>query len=133
MLAMFLPLYALFIGPAIAYMLRSAVSREREFLADADAVLLTRYPPGLAQALAKIAVPGNAAIATQPSISHLWIVDPRKPKSTPRTGLFATHPPIRERIEALSRMGGSTPEMLAAAEAAGYLYRDTFINEKSKN
>jgi len=133
MLTMFLPLYALFIGPAIAYMLRSAVSREREFLADADAVLLTRYPPGLAQALAKIAVPGNAAIATQPSISHLWIVDPRKPKSTPRTGLFATHPPIRERIEALSRMGGSTPEMLAAAEAAGYLYRDTFINEKSKN
>jgi heat shock protein HtpX len=133
MLAMFLPLYALFIGPAIAYMLRSAVSREREFLADADAVLLTRYPPGLAQALAKIAVPGNAAIATQPSISHLWIVDPRKPKSTPRTGLFATHPPIRERIEALSRMGGSTPEMLAAAEAAGNLYRDTFINEKSKN
>jgi len=133
MLAMFLPLYALFIGPAIAYMLRSAVSREREFLADADAVLLTRYPPGLAQALAKIAVPGNAAIATQPSISHLWIVDPRKPKSTPRTGLFATHPPIHERIEALSRMGGSTPEMLAAAEAAGYLYRDTFINEKSKN
>jgi len=133
MLAIFLPLYALFIGPAIAYMLRSAVSREREFLADADAVLLTRYPPGLAQALAKIAVPGNAAIATQPSISHLWIVDPRKPKSTTRTGLFATHPPIRERIEALSRMGGSTPEMLAAAEAAGHLYRDTFINKKSKH
>ena len=133
MLAMFLPLYALFIGPAIAYMLRSAVSREREFLADADAVLLTRYPPGLAQALAKIAVPGNAVIATQPSISHLWIVDPRKPKSIFRMELFATHPPIRERIEALSRMGGSTPEMLAAAEAAGHLYRDTFINKKSKH
>jgi len=124
-LVMLVPLYALIIGPAIAYMLRSAVSREREFLADADAVLLTRYPPGLARALAKIAVPGNAVIATQPSISHLWIVDPGKPKPTFRTGLFATHPPIRERIEALSRMGGLTPEMLAAAEADGHLYHDT--------
>lgn len=133
-LAMFLPLYALFIGPAIGYVLRSAVSREWEFLADADAALLTRYPPGLAQALAKIGVPGNAVIATQPSIAHLWIVDPRKPKSTPRMGLFATHPPIHERIEALSRMGGSTPEMLAAAEEAGYFYYyNSKINEKSKN
>jgi len=132
-LTMFLPLYALFIGPPIAYMLRSAVSREWEFLADADAALLTRYPPGLAQALAKIRVPGNAVIATQPSITHLWIVDPRKPKSTPRTGLFATHPPIRERIEALSRMGGSTPEMLEAAEADGRLYRDTVASERNKN
>ena len=133
-LVMFLPLYAFLIAPAIGYLLRSAVSRESEFLADADAVLLTRYPPGLAQALAKIAVPGNAFIATQPSIAHLWIVDPRKPKATPPTRLFATHPPIRERIEALSRMGGSTPEMLAAAEDAGHFYYyHTKSNEKSKN
>lgn len=131
-LAMLFPLYALFIGPAIGYLLRFAVTREREFLADADAALLTRYPPGLARALVKIGVPGNAVIAAQPSITHLWIVDPRKPKFTPRTGLFATHPPIRERIEALSRMGGSTPEMLDDAEAAGRLYRDTVTAKSAR-
>jgi Zn-dependent protease with chaperone function len=132
-LVMLFPVYALFIGPALAYLLRSAVSREREFLADADAVLLTRYPPGLALALVKIGVPGNAVIATQPTIAHLWIVDPRNAKSTLRTGFFATHPPIGERIEALSRMGGSTPEMLEAAEADGRLYRDTVAAASGKN
>ena len=133
MLVMFLPLYALFIGPAIAYLLRSAISREREFLADADAALLTRYPPGLACALAKLGVPGNATIETQPSISHLWIVDPRTPRPTTRTGLFATHPPIGERIEALSRMGGLTPEMLEAADADGRKYRDTVASAGNRN
>ncbi len=132
-LAMLFPLYALFIGPAIGYLLRSAVSRERELLADADAALLTRYPPGLARALVKIGVPGNAVIKTQPSIAHLWIVDPRNPESIARIDLFATHPPIRERIEALSRMGGTTPAMLAAAEADGRLYGDTVAAEKSEN
>jgi heat shock protein HtpX len=121
---MLLPLYAFIVGPAIGYLLRFAVSREQEFLADADAALLTRYPPGLARALAKISVPGNAAIDSQSSIAHLWIVDPRSATSAPWTAIFATHPPIGERIETLARMGGTTPEMLRAAEMAGRQYRD---------
>jgi heat shock protein HtpX len=121
---MLLPLYALVVGPAIGYLLRFAVSREREFLADADAALLTRYPPGLARALAKIGVPGNAAIDSQASIAHLWIVDPRRAKSGQWTAIFATHPPLGERIDALARMGGTTPEMLQEAEMAGRQYRD---------
>lgn len=121
---MLLPLYALVVGPAVGYLLRFAISREREFLADADAALLTRYPPGLARALAKIGVPGNAAIDRQSSIAHLWIVDPRPVKSAHRTGIFATHPPLGERIDTLARMGGTTPEMLQGAEMAGRQYRD---------
>jgi heat shock protein HtpX len=127
--AMLFPVYALIIGPAIGYLLRFAISREREFLADADAVLLTRYPPGLARALAIISVPGNATVDTQSSVAHLWIVDPRRTKAAPRTGILATHPPIGERIEALVRMGGTTPEMLREAEMAGRRYRDAFASQ----
>jgi Zn-dependent protease with chaperone function len=123
-LAILFPLYALFIGPAIGYSLQFSVSREHEFLADADAALLTRYPPGLARALVKIGIPGNAATETQASIAHLWIADPRRPRSAPRPKFLETHPPISERIEALSRMGGTTPEMIAEAEIAGRKYRD---------
>lgn len=124
LVGMLVPLYALIVGPALGYLLRFAVSREREFLADSDAALLTRYPPGLARALAKIAVPGNATLDTQSSVAHLWIVDPRSVQSALRTGIFATHPPVGERIEALSRMGGTTPEMLQEAETVGRQYRD---------
>ena len=121
---MLIPLYALFIGPGIGYLIQFSVSREHEFLADADAALLTRYPPGLTRALVKIGVPGNAAIETQQSITHLWIADPRVPRSIPRPTFLETHPPISERIDALSRMGGTSLEMIAEAEAAGREYRD---------
>lgn len=121
---MFLPIYAFIIAPAAGYVSQFAVSRERELLADADAALLTRYPPGLARALAKISVPGNAVIDTQPSIAHLWIVDPREAKSGRWPGILSTHPPLAERLEALSRMGGTTPEMIRKAEDAGCEYRD---------
>jgi heat shock protein HtpX len=87
---MLVPLYALIVGPTLGYLLRFAVSRERELLADSDAVLLTRYPPGLARALTKIAVPGNATLDTQGSIAHLWIVDPRSAQSPLGTGMFAS-------------------------------------------
>jgi len=119
---MLIPVYAIFVGPGIGYLLRLAISREREFLADADAALLTRYPPGLARALTKIAAPGNAAVRTRSSLRHLWIVDPGK-----RWGFLSTHPSIGERIDVLFRMGGTTPEMLLEAEEVGLKYREAVV------
>jgi heat shock protein HtpX len=120
--AMLLALYAFVGGPLIALLIRRAVSREREFLADADAALLTRYPPGLARALTKIGTADNATLNTEPSIAHLWIVDPLPGGRRPWSEIWGIHPSLDERIETLSRMGGTTPPMLeeAAAEAAQY-------------
>ena len=100
-------LYILFIAPALAALLRAAVSREREFLADADAVLLTRYPEGLLRALAKIAGAGTAMTRSNPAYSHFYFANP----SEAGGGLFganflATHPPLTERIERLAEFQG---------------------------
>ncbi|MCK4237327.1 MAG: M48 family metallopeptidase [Candidatus Krumholzibacteria bacterium] len=89
------------LAPLFAKMLQLAVSRQREFLADASAAQLTRYPDGLASALKKIAgdrdVLGVANRATQ----HLYIVNPIKPFEKRAKSLFSTHPPIEERIARL--------------------------------
>jgi heat shock protein HtpX len=119
---MSIALYAFLGAPVLGLLIHRAVSREREHLADADAALLTRYPPGLARALTKIGVAGNATLDTEPSIAHLWIADPLSRGEGRRPGLWSLHPPIGERIAILSRMGGTDPAMLEKAEADGLRY-----------
>jgi heat shock protein HtpX len=92
--------------PIIATLIQLAISRKREFLADASGVLLTRYPEGLAEALEKIehtSIPSNSAT---PATAHMYIANPFKGKAA-RTWfaqLFNTHPPIEERIKILREM-----------------------------
>lgn len=96
----------LVIVPIVATLIQLAVSRQREFLADADGALLTRYPDGLARALEKIkAYPRPMKHATT-STAHLFISSPFKKEgiSSMVSSLFATHPPIDERIKILRDM-----------------------------
>jgi|GEM_PF-138031 len=105
-------IYVLFIAPLFAALLRSAISRGREFLADADAVLLTRFPEGLLSALAKIAGAGTAVAESNPLSSHLYFANPLRSGggfSRFRDKLLATHPPIEARITRLMEFGARVP------------------------
>jgi heat shock protein HtpX len=95
--------FAIF-GPFVAQLLRLAVSRKREFLADASGAMLTRYPPGLASALRKIADDREPLEAANKATAHLYIVNPLKDLKGAVNKLFSTHPPIEERIAALEKM-----------------------------
>ena len=92
------------LSPLIAQLIRFAVSRKREFLADANGAMLTRYPPGLASALRKIAADKEPLEAANKATAHLYIVNPLKDIRGPVNRLFSTHPPIEERIAALEKM-----------------------------
>ena len=81
-----------------------AVSRRREFLADASAAMLTRYPAGLASALRKIADDHEPLEAANKATAHLYIVNPLKDIKGAVNRMFSTHPPIEERIAALEKM-----------------------------
>src|SRR5262249_40488047 len=94
-------LYILFAAPVLAALIRAAVSREREYLADADAALLTRYPEGLMRALAKIGGAGSAISGSNPAFSHFYFADPAAAASWFSGNLLATHPPITSRIQRL--------------------------------
>jgi heat shock protein HtpX len=83
-------------------LMQMAISRKREFLADASGALLTRYPEGLASALQKISGDTEPLEAANRATAHLYISNPFKGKSVSK--LFATHPPIEERIAALRGM-----------------------------
>jgi len=90
------------LSPIIAELIKLAVSRRREYLADASGALLTRYPEGLARALEKISR-SSAPLATASSATaHLFISNPFKRKSV--TNLFSTHPPIEDRIRRLREL-----------------------------
>jgi heat shock protein HtpX len=94
------------LSPIIAQIIQLAVSREREFLADASGAMLTRYPEGLARALEKIALEGMAMQNPNNATAHLYISDPfGKKKISWLHKLFMTHPPIEERIKRLREMG----------------------------
>lgn len=84
------------VAPLLASIVRAAVSRQREYLADATGVLATRHPEGLARALEKLQVYGRPVTRANSSMSHLWITDPNQPGFLKR--LFATHPPLESRI-----------------------------------
>jgi len=92
------------LSPLVAQLLRLAISRKREFLADANGALLTRYPPGLASALRKLAADKEPLEAANKATAHLYIVNPLKDIKGRVNKLFSTHPPIEERIAALEKM-----------------------------
>jgi heat shock protein HtpX len=92
------------LSPLIAQLIRLAISRRREFLADASGALLTRYPAGLASALRKIAADKEPLEAANKATAHLYIVNPLKDIGGAVNRLFSTHPPIEERIAALEKM-----------------------------
>ena len=90
---------AFLIGPLVS----AAVSRQREYLADASAAESTRFPDGLARALDKLGKYGRPMRRASASMAHMYIADPMKPGLVER--LFSTHPPIPKRIERLRQMG----------------------------
>lgn len=93
------------LAPLFAVLIQLAISRKREFLADATGALLTRYPEGLANALRKISEYGQPMLHQSNAIAHLYIADPKgsmgRKIGQKMMGLFSTHPPIEERIKAL--------------------------------
>jgi heat shock protein HtpX len=91
-------------SPIIAQLLRFAVSRKREFLADASGAMLTRYPPGLASALRKLDADREPLEVANKATAHLYIVNPLKDLKGKTNKMFSTHPPIEERIAALEHM-----------------------------
>ena len=96
-------LVAMIIAPLIAGIVQAAVSREREYLADATSAMTTRYPDALASALEKLGQYGRPLQKQASTMSHMWIADPLKPGIMTR--LFSSHPPIEARIERLKTMG----------------------------
>ena len=97
-------LVAMIIAPLVATMVQLAISRQREYLADATGALTTRHPEALASALQKLGAYGRPLQKQSSSMAHMWIADPEKPGLAER--LLSTHPPIAERIERLHEMGG---------------------------
>lgn len=96
------------LAPVFAGLIQMAVSREREYLADASGAMLTRYPPGLISALRKIqAGSGIPMLRTNDATAHLWLNQPSRVEGEKSSGLerlFNTHPPIAERIRRLEEM-----------------------------
>jgi heat shock protein HtpX len=90
------------LAPIAAMLMQLAISRKREFLADTDGALLTRYPEGLARALEKISADTEPLESANRATAHLFIINPFKGKKLSK--LFMTHPPIEERIAALRNM-----------------------------
>jgi heat shock protein HtpX len=98
------------LAPIAAQMIQLAISRKREYLADASAALLTRYPEGLASALEKISSHHTPMQRASHATAHLFISDPTPDGEKPGmmskiNALFATHPPAAERIRILREMG----------------------------
>jgi len=91
------------LAPIAAMLMQLAISRKREFLADASGALLTRYPEGLSSALLKIASDPTPIRSATNTTSHLWLADPFKGKKKKSFlhRLFMTHPPVEERVKAL--------------------------------
>ena len=90
------------LAPIAAMLIQLAISRKREYLADADGALLTRYPEGLARALQKISANPMPMQHANQATAHLFIVNPFKGKKI--SNLFLTHPPIAERVKRLRGM-----------------------------
>lgn len=94
------------LSPLIAEVIKLAVSRTREYLADASGALLTRYPEGLASALEKIAAAQQPMQRANHATAHLYIANPFGGKRDALSSLFSTHPPVADRIKRLREMGG---------------------------
>ncbi|MBU1130822.1 M48 family metallopeptidase [Patescibacteria group bacterium] len=92
------------LSPIFAMLIQLAVSRKREYLADASGVLLTRYPEGLAGALEKIGRYNQKMKRANHATAHLYIASPFRTAGKKMAGLMATHPPLEERIKKLRAM-----------------------------
>ncbi len=103
-LMMVLAIVLAVLAPIVATLVQLAVSRRREFLADATGALTTRYPDGLASALTKIESAGSVMKRQNSSTAHLFFANPLKNRSFAK--LFSTHPPTSERVAKLQQMGG---------------------------
>jgi heat shock protein HtpX len=101
-IALVISLVILILAPLAAMMLRSAISRKRESLADATAVSFTRNPAGLRSALEVLAADSTVVRQRSTAVAHIWIESPLDSKSVSK--LFSTHPPIAERIAVLKSM-----------------------------
>jgi heat shock protein HtpX len=101
-LALVVSLVILILAPLAAMMLKSAISRKRESLADATAVSFTRNPAGLRSALEVLAADSTVVHQRSTAVAHIWIESPLDAKSVSK--LFSTHPPIAERIAVLKSM-----------------------------
>ncbi|HEU5004519.1 MAG TPA: M48 family metalloprotease [Candidatus Saccharimonadales bacterium] len=101
-LAFIIAIVAAILAPIAAMLLQLAISRRREYLADATGALTTRYPEGLASALEKIEKTGSVLRKQNTSTAHMFFANPLKGHSV--AGLFSTHPPIEERIRVLREM-----------------------------
>ncbi|HWB39353.1 MAG TPA: M48 family metalloprotease [Candidatus Saccharimonadales bacterium] len=102
-LTLVLGIVAAILAPFVASLIQLAVSRQREYLADATGALTTRYPEGLISALKKIEQSGSVAAHQNTATAHLFFANPLKGHSI--TNLFSTHPPIDQRIKRLEDMG----------------------------
>jgi heat shock protein HtpX len=100
-----LSLVALIVSPILAALIQAAISRQREYLADASSAMITRNPPELESALAKLGQYGRPVKRQNSSMAHMWVADPNKPGLIGR--LFGTHPPIPDRIARLEKIGGT--------------------------
>jgi heat shock protein HtpX len=113
-IAIIVALVIIGIAYALAIVIRFALSRKREYLADAGAVELTKNPDAMITALQKIS--GNSVVASAPSeVREMFIENPHSDFAS----IFATHPPIGKRIEALAKFaGGRVPQPVAEAAPA---------------
>jgi heat shock protein HtpX len=99
-------LFVLILAPLAALLLKSAISRKRESLADATAVAFTRNPSGLRSALEVLAQDNTVVKQRSNAVAHIWIESPLDGKSVSQ--MFASHPPIQQRIETLRKMEGTS-------------------------
>ena len=95
------------VAPILGKLIQLAASREREYLADASAIELTRNPEGLASALEKLGKDQEVLEVANRATQHLYIVNPFKPFETRSKGLLSTHPPLEERIQRLRALEGA--------------------------
>jgi heat shock protein HtpX len=109
LIAFLLAIVLAILAPIFARFVQLAVSRQREYLADASSVELTRNPYGLQRALAKIAADREVLEVANRATQHLYIVNPIKKFESRAQGLFSTHPPLVERVNRLRQLSGEGP------------------------
>jgi len=103
---MIVAIIAVILAPLVARLIRLMLSRQREYLADASAALLTRYPEGLASALEKLEADTEPLEVANKATEALYIVNPLKGHESALNNMFATHPPINDRVARLRAMAG---------------------------
>ncbi|HEY5530857.1 MAG TPA: M48 family metalloprotease [Candidatus Anoxymicrobiaceae bacterium] len=115
MIMMIVAIVFAILAPIIAMLIQLAIGRRREYLADANGALLTRYPPGLASALQKIGGDTHQLRRANKATAHMYIAQPlnrdKEKRGSRLNGLFDTHPPIEDRIRRLDQMTGNFQEV----------------------